>query len=118
MTLSQKQRAFAKAITILEHWMTVMGYEWTHGDSYRDPRVHGAYGEKASYSGRYSLHKMRLARDYNLFIDGKYQRTTEAFKPIGEFWVALGPHVGMELTWGGTGGNDGNHFSCSHGGRW
>jgi hypothetical protein len=42
----------------------------------------------------------------NLFIDDKYQTTTEAHRPIGEKWESLGG------TWGGRFRNkDGNHYS-------
>lgn len=119
MKLSEKQRRFSKACVLLETFALVIGYELTDGDAYRDPRVHGKPGEKGSYSGRYSNHKYRLARDYNLFISGEYQKTSKAYKPLGDFWIALGPHVGLELEWGGSDGRpDGNHFSARHNGRW
>ena len=80
-----------------------MGYEVTLGDAYRDPRVHGALGEKRSYSSSMSLHKQRLAIDLNLFRDGRYLSSTESHRPLGEWWEAQGG------SWGGR-FNDGNHY--------
>tara|TARA_R110000868_G_scaffold275405_1_gene535139 strand:- start:331 stop:471 length:141 start_codon:yes stop_codon:yes gene_type:complete len=39
--------------------------------------VHGNVGEKKSYSAANSLHKQRLAVDFNLFRDGQYLTGTE-----------------------------------------
>lgn len=80
-----------------------LGYEVTLGDAYRDPRVHGALGEKKSYSSSMSLHKQRLAIDLNLFRDGRYLSSTESHRPLGEWWEAQGG------SWGGR-FNDGNHY--------
>jgi len=77
-----------------------LGYEVTFGDAYRDPRV--TYGHKNS------LHRKRLAVDLNLFINGRYQRTTKAHEPLGLYWESIGG------TWGGR-FNDGNHYSLAHG---
>jgi len=57
-----------------------------------------------------SLHKDGLAVDLNLYKAGRYLRTTEAHKPLGEFWEALGG------AWGGRFG-DGDHYSLARGGR-
>ena len=72
MTLGQKQRHFTRLVGLLIEYSYQNGYEMTVGDAYRDPRVHGAVGEKKSYSSANSLHKERLAVDFNLFKDGKH----------------------------------------------
>jgi hypothetical protein len=87
------------------------GYEVTLGDAYRDPRVHGDFGEKKSYSAAYSNHKRRLAIDLNLFRDGKFLQMTEDHRPLGEFWESIGGY------WGGRHG-DGNHYSIEFEGYW
>lgn len=110
MTLGDKQRKLTKMIGQLISYAYDNGYELTLGDAYRDPRVHGDVGTKRSYSSASSLHKSRLAIDFNLFIDGKYQTTTEAHRPLGEYWESIGG------TWGGR-FNDGNHYSLEHQGR-
>ena len=97
-------------VSLLIQYAYEQGYELTLGDAYRDPRVHGAVGEKESYSSSRSLHKSRLAIDLNLFKDGKYLTSTEDHKPLGEFWESIGG------TWGGR-FNDGNHYSMEHEGR-
>lgn len=106
MTTGQKQRLFTRLIAELVIWAYEQGYELTYGDAYRDPRVHGKHGEKKSYSAAGSVHKMRLAVDFNLFIDGKWMTDTSDHLPIGEKWESM-----HELCrWGGR-FDDGNHYS-------
>lgn len=85
------------------------GYQLTLGDAYRDPRVHGKVGVKASYSSANSVHKQRLAIDLNLFKDGVYLSSTEDYVELGKYWESIGG------TWGGR-FEDGNHFSLEHNG--
>lgn len=84
-----------------------LGYEVTLGDAYRDPRLHGAIGEKKGYGHSKSCHKIRLAIDLNLFKDGKFLTTTEGHRELGEWWESQGG------TWGGR-FNDANHYSFEH----
>ena len=67
-----------------------------------------------------SLHKLKLAVDINLFLNGEYLTSTESHRKFGEYWEQLGG------TWGGRFGEsspgagdgiDGNHYSLPHGGR-
>lgn len=116
MTLGKKQRKFTRMIAHLIEYAYANGYELTFGDAYRDPRLHGDIGVKKSYSSANSLHKSRLAVDFNLFKNGQYLTTTEAHRPLGEYWESIGG------TWGGRFGEnggtaDGNHYSLEHGGR-
>lgn len=106
-TLGQKQRRFGRMVAQLLNKLLEMGYEYTLGDAYRDPRVHGGWGQKRSYSAGKSVHKVRLAIDLNLFKDGKYLTRTEDHRPLGEYWESIGG------TWGGR-WNDGNHYSLPH----
>ena len=110
MTLGQKQRKFTHMIAQLIEYAYANGYELTFGDAYRDPRLHGDVGVKKSYSSANSLHKSRLAVDFNLFKDGRYLTTTEAHRSLGEYWESIGG------SWGGR-FNDGNHYSIEHQGR-
>lgn len=109
MTLSQKQRLFSKMIAELILWAYEQGYEVTLGDAYRDPRVHGALGEKMAYGARNSCHKLRLAMDLNLFKDGKYCTDEASHRPLGEKWESMGG------SWGGR-FQDANHYSLEHDG--
>lgn len=104
MTLRQKQSKFARMVADLIIQAEVMGYEVTLGDAFRDPRLHGAMGEKKGYGAANSFHKQRLAIDLNLFKDGQYLEGTEAHKPLGEWWESQGG------SWGGR-FKDGNHYS-------
>lgn len=110
MTLGQKQRMFVQMVGKLIAYAYEKGYELTFGDAYRDPRVHGAVGVKGSYSSANSVHKERLAVDFNLFKNGEYLTKTEDYTELGLYWESLGG------SWGGR-FNDGNHFSIEHNGR-
>lgn len=117
MTLGQKQRLFTFYIAKLILRAYEMGYEMTLGDAYRHPlqaaenAKPGPNGEKPKGISN-SLHCQRLAIDLNLFRHGEYLTTTEAHRPLGEYWESL-----HELArWGGR-FNDGNHYSFEHEGR-
>lgn len=109
MTLGEKQRKFTRMISLLIEHAYGLGYEMSFGDAYRDPRVHGAMGEKKGYSHRNSTHKLRLAVDLNLFKDGAFLTETADHEVLGKYWESLGG------TWGGR-FNDGNHYSLEHNG--
>lgn len=112
MTLGEKQRLFAKLTIQLYQYILDQGYEFTYGDAFRDPRVHGIVGKKKGYGRSVSNHKSRLAVDLNLFKDGLYLMETSDHKPIGLYWETL-----HELcAWGGK-FDDGNHYSLTHNGR-
>lgn len=105
--LGDKQRVFTIMIAELIQYAYAEGFELTVGDFYREPKLHGAFGVKNSYSAARSVHKVRLAADLNLFKDGKYLTSTEDHKFLGEYWEAMGG------TWGGRFG-DGNHYSLPY----
>ncbi|MCF4091851.1 M15 family metallopeptidase, partial [Escherichia coli] len=70
-----------------------------------------ALNAKSGKGIRNSLHTLRLAVDFNLFINGEYQADTDAYRPLGEYWESIGG------TWGGRFSRaDGNHFSLEHNG--
>lgn len=106
-TLRQKQSRFAGMVARLIDKAHEMGYEVTLGDAYRDPRLHGGLGVKQGYGHSKSCHKLRLAIDLNLFKNGEFLQTSDAHKPLGEWWEAQGG------TWGGR-FHDGNHYSLEH----
>lgn len=108
--LSTKQRLLTRLLPRLLDKAHELGYEVSLGDAYRDPRVHGAIGEKESYSSANSNHKRRLAIDLNLFKDGKYLMQTDDHKELGTFWESLHD----DCVWGGR-FNDGNHYSIKYG---
>ena len=101
MTLRQKQSKFMRMLARLIDFAYDNGYELTGGDLW------ATTGHMEN-----SLHYSRLAIDLNLFKDGKYLKSTEAHRPLGEFWESIGG------AWGGRFRNkDGNHYSLEHNGR-
>ncbi|EEY3208761.1 M15 family metallopeptidase [Escherichia coli] len=110
MNLSEKQQLFAVMIADLIHWAQEHGYRLTFGEAYRTPKQ-AALNAKTGKGIRNSLHTLRLAVDFNLFINGEYQTDTDAYRPLGEYWESIGG------TWGGRFSRaDGNHFSLEHNG--
>lgn len=110
-TLRQKQSRFAKMVPRLIDKAHELGFEITLGDAYRDPRVFGAIGVKLGYGHSKSGHKHRLAIDLNLFRGGVFLDSTEAHRPLGEWWELQG----RDHKWGGR-FNDGNHYSIEFNG--
>lgn len=111
MTLRQKQSLFVVLIGQLIAKATESGYELTFSQAYRSPEE-AARLAKAGKGIAASLHCDRLAVDFNLFRDDEFLSTTEAHRPLGEWWEQLHPLC----RWGGR-FNDGNHYSLTHGGR-
>lgn len=111
MKLSVKQRLFTRLHAELVLWVYSKGYEFTKSDAYRSPRVHGRFGIKKTYSAAHSMHKLRLAEDDNLWVDGKYIKDGDhpVWWEIGTKWESMHPLC----RWGGRWG-DANHFSMEH----
>lgn len=109
MTLSEKQQRFTVMIAQLILWAQQQGYGLTFGEAWRTPEQaeHNAQSGKGI---RNSLHRQRLAVDFNLFVAGRYISDSSAYLPLGEYWESLGG------SWGGrfTSRPDGNHFSLQH----
>ena len=116
MKLGEKQELFAELIfTKLIPFIYSKGYKLRPGDYFRDARTNGEYGEKKGYASAKSLHKLKLAFDLNLMLDGSYLSDTQDHEQFGAYWLSLDPLC----RWGGSGGNnDGNHYSLEYDGRW
>ena len=113
MSLSKKQQRFTARLSELLAYAHAKGYRLTLGDGYRDPRVFGDFGEKKAYASANSVHKLRLAIDLNLFINGEYvtDGAHSAYADLGRFWKSLDP----DARWGGDFlSGDSNHFSFTH----
>lgn len=108
--LREKQSDFVQMVARLIDYAYDNGFELTFGDAYRDPRVHGHVGTSRGYGRKNSLHKERLAVDFNLFKDGIYLTNAQDYNKLGEFWEAIGG------SWGGR-FSDANHFSLENEGR-
>lgn len=110
MSLSKIQQEFTVCTAQLINFAVSQGIGLTYGDAHRDERVHGAFGQKKSYSAKFSVHKKRLAVDFNVFVDGQYIMNGghEAYKILGEEWKRIHPLA----RWGGDfASGDANHFS-------
>lgn len=111
MTLGQKQRKFTLMIAQLIQFAYEHGYELTFGEAYRTEQQ-ARWNAEQGIGIVNSLHRSRLAVDFNLFKDGRYLTRTEDHRPLGEFWESIGG------SWGGRFRNrDGGHYSLEHGGR-
>lgn len=105
MSLSDSQQKFSVMMAQLILFIHSRGHGVTFGDAYRDPRVHGEFGESEGYGHPKSNHKRRLAVDLNLFKDGKFLVTSEAHSQFGQYWEFLHPCN----RWGGR-YDDANHY--------
>ena len=99
--LNKKQFEFTRKIAFLILYANSLGYELTFGDAYRSAEI--------NYGHPNSLHRKRLAVDFNLFKNGKYLKKTEDHRILGEYWESIGG------SWGGR-FQDGNHYSLEHNG--
>jgi hypothetical protein len=105
MSMVAKQQRFALAIADLIHYANDNGLPVTFGDAYRDPRLHGKIGEKLGYGNRHSCHKLRLAVDLNIIIDGEIAGSN-AYNFLHDYWDKLGGAQRIP--------EDLNHFSFLH----
>ncbi|HUX01584.1 MAG TPA: M15 family peptidase [Phycisphaerae bacterium] len=108
MTLREKQSAFAQLVARLILHAHDLGYAVTLGEAYRSL----AEAERLGFV--HTLHTQRLAIDLNLFLGGRWLKSTEAHRPLGEWWEAQSTD-GLMCCWGGR-FMDGNHYSVEHDG--
>jgi hypothetical protein len=109
MRLGEQQELFMRLLPRLIDKAHDLGLDVRGGDLYRDPRVHGAPGEKKGYGNAFSCHKQKLAIDLLLFRDGIYLTGTEDYRDLGEWWEQQ--HA--LCCWGGR-FEDANHFSLTY----
>ena len=100
--LFDKRAKFTKLICTLIEKMIADGYA-------------PLFGKEGLQHMTGSLHYEGLARDIDLFKDGKYLPNTEDHRPFGEYWESLD----SDCRWGGKfkGNPDGNHYSITFGGK-
>ena len=115
MTLRQQRCLFTLLKAQLVVWVSknLPGYELAENEVLRTQAQ--ANANKDSGAGiSNSLHLLGLASDFNLYINGIYQETSEAHRPIGTQWKKM-----HELArWGGDFKKvDGNHYSLEWEGR-
>ena len=102
--LSDKQAIFAVNVARLILWANEQGYRLTFGEAFRPKEMAEIYA-KRGIGIKDSQHCKRLAVDFNLFVNGQYQRSGDGYTRLGIAWEALhednraGYHFG-----------DGNHL--------
>ena len=111
LKLGESERQFTRMVGELIAWAYAHGYELSFGEAWRTPEQ-SAYNVAHGLGIGNSLHRDRLAVDFNLFRDGVFLSSTSDHLPLGVFWEGLGG------SWGGRFSKpDGNHYSLSWGGR-
>lgn len=112
MKLSEKRILFSRLISELVLWCNQNGYEVCFNEVVRTQVQANANVVSGAGIAR-SLHLIGLAADLNLYINGVYQITSEAHRPIGEKWKTMHPLA----RWGGDFSRpDGNHYSLENDG--
>lgn len=87
--MSQLQEEFAQSTAKLIQKAAELGYGITLGEVWRTP-------EQAQLDAQrgigivHSLHEDRLAVDLNLFKEGKFLTTPDAYVQLGNWWKTLG----------------------------
>ncbi len=111
MTLSEKQRLFAKFLGEFLVWIYAQGYEVVGGDWHRE-KSQAVINASTGTGILHTLHLLSLACDLSLFIQGIYQKESETYRPLGDKWKSFHPLC----RWGGdfTTIKDGGHFSMEH----
>jgi hypothetical protein len=113
MTLLEKQNHFTYLVAKLIQWAYGHGYRLSFGEAFRT-QEQALLNSKTGMGIRNSLHCQRLAVDLNLFKDGEFLHSSEAHRPLGEYWESLDD----ACRWGGRFKKpDGNHYSYEHEGR-
>ncbi|KKK87036.1 hypothetical protein LCGC14_2757250 [marine sediment metagenome] len=115
MKLSDQQFEFAKDISLLEQWMIKHGYKFTYGEAWRTDTMQKLYYDMGlSKIEERGPHGDRLARDYNIWVDGQwiglliktdkdYFRIKKILQPIGDYWESLNPLNRWGGNWRGFG---------------
>lgn len=112
MTLAEHQAKFLRHVALMVLWSEVRGYRIRAGQFHRSDEEQARLREAGASTVRHSRHQDRLAADLILDLwNGErwvYQRNSDAYAPLGEFWKGLDD----SNVWGGdwSGFPDGNHF--------
>lgn len=112
MKLSERQGIFTFNIGKLIQWLYINGMTASFGEAWRTE-------EQAKYNADHglgitnSLHRDRLAIDFNLFLNGVLLTELEDYKGAGDYWKTLHP----DNNWGGDFKKlcDPYHFSMGDG---
>lgn len=109
-TLHQRQVLHVQLTAKLIAWAQAQGLELTWGETFRTALQ--AQANAASGAGIVnSLHKLRLAVDFQLFKDGVYIETADAYKPMADYWLTLDPLCAAGYYFHSV---DADHFSITY----
>lgn len=87
--MSVLQEQFAQSVSKLIAKAAELGYGVTLGEAWRTPEQ--AQWDADHHIGiAHSLHMERLAIDLNLFKDGVFLTTPDAYMQLGTWWKTLG----------------------------
>lgn len=118
MTLREQRCLFTLLTAKLIIWANEQGYELSYEETKRSQAQANA-NAAAGVGISNSLHLAGLAVDFNLYIGGVWQTSSEAHARLGAYWKSLHPLN----RWGGdfkdASGRpkpDGNHYSSERGG--
>ena len=103
MKLSEKQSIFLLNAAKLIIWVSEQGQYVTGGELLRTKEQQQIYVDSGKSKTMDGQHLKKLAIDLSLFINGIYRSDTEAYKPLGQYWVSLHP----DNRWGGDWNKDG-----------
>jgi hypothetical protein len=81
--LGAYQERFAESFGELLIYARSQGIKVRIKDAYRDPRLHGEFGEKRGYGAAHSVHKVSLAIDLYTQDDNDHVR-------LHDFWDSIG----------------------------
>ena len=107
--MSALQEKFAQLAAKLIQQADALGYGVTLGEAWRTPQQ-AQWNADHNTGVVHSLHIERLAIDLNLFKNGNYLTTPDAYTQLGEWWEQQDPNC----RWGGRFKNvDLDHYSLS-----
>lgn len=109
-SINQDQWEFLKDVAkMIQFASTKKGIMLTAGEMYRPEEMQAIYVSRGLSKTMNSKHRKRLAVDFNLFINGKYQTDREPYKFLSDYWKTLNPKNNSGYDWGW----DANHFERS-----
>ena len=102
MTLGDKRRKFTEAIALLTQFARYQG--WYLAVDMAKRCMECPIGDEDS------VHRLGLAEDMNLYINGQYIRDATGHDKLHDFWDMLGgaPRIDEDM----------NHYSFEHNGKW
>lgn len=99
-TLIEAQQTFVTNIALLIDYATKKGWQLTFGEAYRTAEQQAIYVKKGLSKTYNSQHLIRLAVDFNLFVNGYYVTNGLEHLQLGKFWESLHINNRAGAIWG------------------